>query len=140
MNNGRPRLSWEETALKLAHNIAQYRSQDPYVQVGAVIIKNDNSVLLGYNGPPPDVEIDWSNRDERRKRIIHAEENVLDEVHRGEVKIMAVTALPCVACMRIVAKKGVKKVYYTYELLGYDNDGSKQLAKEFGIELVQCRV
>ena len=60
---GRPRLSWEETALRLAYGIADYRSQDPYVQVGAAIIKQDNDIVVGYNGPPAGIEIDWSDRD-----------------------------------------------------------------------------
>ncbi len=94
MSNGRKRLSWEETALKLAFNIADYRSEDPYIQVGAVIIKHDNSIILGYNGAPPKVEVDWSNRDTRRDRVIHAEENALDNIKFGEAKIMAVTAMP----------------------------------------------
>lgn len=135
--NGRNRLSWEETAIRLAFNIADYRSEDPYVQVGAVIIKNDNSIILGYNGAPPKIEIDWSNRDTRRKRVIHAEANALDNIKYGEAKLLAVTALPCEVCMVKVAQKGVKRVYYANELEGYDNQGAKILAQEFGIELIQ---
>jgi deoxycytidylate deaminase len=137
MGNGRTRMSWPETALRLAANIADYRSEDPYVRVGAVIIKHNNATILGYNGGPPGIEIDWSNRDERRDRVIHAEENALDNILFGEAKFLAVTALPCKGCMRKVAQKGVKKVYYYEELAGYDNEKSKQLAKEFGIELIQ---
>ena len=44
VKNGRNRLSWPETAMNLAFDIAKYRSEDPYVQVGAVIIKNDGSM------------------------------------------------------------------------------------------------
>lgn len=138
--SGRKRLSWEETALRLAFNIAQYRSEDPYVQVGAVIIKNDNSIILGYNGAPPKIEINWQNRDERRKRVIHAEENALDNIKYGEAKLMAVTAMPCEKCMVKLAQKGIKKVYYNQELEGYDNNFAKQLAKEFQIELIQKRI
>jgi deoxycytidylate deaminase len=138
--NGRKRLSWEETAIKLAFNIADYRSEDPYVQVGAVIIKHDNSIILGYNGAPPNIEIDWSDRKARRKRVIHAEANALDNIKYGEAKILAVTALPCEICMVKVAQKGVRKLYYANELEGYDNDLSKLLAKEFGIELIQVYV
>ena len=137
---GRQRLSWPETALRLAYNIADYRSQDPYVQVGAVIIKNDNSIILGYNGPPPEIEIDWSIRDERRKRIIHAEENVLSEIKRGEARIMAVTGLPCEHCIKSIAKKGIKEVFYGKALEGYDHALTFQLAKEFGITLTQITV
>lgn len=138
--NGRKRLSWEETALKLAFNIADYRSEDPFVIVGAVIIKNDNSIILGYNGAPPQIDIDWSNRDERRKRVIHAEENVLSEIKYGEAKIMAVTAVPCNICIKTCAKKGIKTIYYRDLLEGYDNDLTFKLAKEFGIELIRLNI
>ncbi len=136
-NKGRKRLSWEETALKLAFNIADYRSEDPYVQVGAVIIKNDNSIILGYNGAPPNVDIDWSDRDARRDRVIHAEANAVDNIKFGEAKLMATTAMPCKACMVKIAGKGIKKVYYSQELDGYDNVLAKKLAEEFGIQLIQ---
>jgi len=135
----RSRLSWEESALRLAFNIADYRSPDPYVQVGAVIIKIDNSIILGYNGAPPNIEIDWSNREERRKRVIHAEENVLSEVKYGEVKLMAVTALPCEICIKSAAKKGVKTIIYSEILKNYDSSLSFKLAKEFGIALKQIK-
>lgn len=138
--NGRKRLSWEETALKLAFNIAEFRSEDPYVQVGAVIIKNDNSIILGYNGAPPNIDIDWSDRDERRKRVIHAEENTLSEIKYGEAKIMAVTAVPCNICIKTCAKKGIKTIYYRDLLEGYDNELTFKLAKEFGIELIRLNI
>ena len=59
------RISWEEYALELA-KVSSRRSEDPYVQVGACILRLDNSVAgLGYNGAPNGIEIDWSDRDER---------------------------------------------------------------------------
>jgi dCMP deaminase len=135
MHNGRPRLSWEETALKLAFNIADYRSQDPNVQVGCCIIENDGQIILGYNGPPPKINIDWSDRDERRSKIIHAEENALYELKDGNAKIFAVTHSPCPACMRIIAKKGIKRVYFKIER--EDLPITLSRAKEFGIEMIK---
>lgn len=138
---GRKRLSWEETALKLAYNIADYRSQDIYVQVGACAMKKDgNNFVLGYNGLLSRCETDWSNRDERRKRIIHAEANVLNRVLPNEVEFLAVTHLPCSECIKIIGQKNIKKVIYCEELLNYNNDLTKQLAKEFKIELVKIKV
>jgi deoxycytidylate deaminase len=133
----RPRLSWQQTAINLACDIAGYRSEDPYVQVGAVIIKHNNSIVLGYNGAPPGIEINWLDRDQRRERVIHAEENALDNIRFGEAKIMAVSAMPCKGCVRKLAQKGVRTVYYAEELKGYDNSFAKQLAQEFKIELIQ---
>lgn len=138
VKNGRNRLSWEETCLKLAFNIADYRSEDPYIQVGACALKKDgNTIVLGYNGALPKHEIDWSNRDERRKRVIHGEANVLNRILPNEVDFLAVTHLCCPECIKTIAYKNIKKVIYSQELNGYDNDLTKQLAKEFGIELIK---
>ncbi len=134
--NGRPRLSWEQTALLLAYMIADARSPDPYVQVGATAILKENfSVTLGYNGAPSGVEIDWSDRDERRKRVLHAETNVLNNVLPGTVELLAVTHLPCAECIKSIAQKKIKKVVYGETLAGYDSELTFKLAQEFGIEL-----
>lgn len=133
----RRRRSWEETALILAETIAECRSQDPYAQVGACAVLRDNSVSLGYNGPPPGVEIDWSEREERGARIIHAEVNALRSVNPGQCRFLAVTLLPCRYCMTFIASKTIKRVVYR-EI--YERDKlALVLAKEFGIELVQMR-
>ncbi len=132
---GRVRLSWEETAVKLAFNIAEYRSQDLYVQVGCCGIKKDGTVVLGYNGPPPSIEIDWSDRDERRKKVIHAEENVLNEIRPDELKVFAVTHSPCCHCIRIIAKKLIKTVYFSEKRPDFKE--MLVLAEEFGIRLIQ---
>ena len=131
----RQRKCWEETALILAETIARCRSEDPYVQVGACAVLHDHSVRLGYNGPPPNVEIDWSDRDNRNPRIIHAEVNALRSVSPGECKFLAVTLLPCRHCMTFIASKGITKIVfrdvYRRDRLAFD------LAREFGIELVR---
>ena len=60
------RLDWQEYALELAR-VASLRSEDPFMKVGACVLRHDNSVAgLGYNGAPPGIEINWENRDERR--------------------------------------------------------------------------
>lgn len=134
---GRDRLNWAETAINLAFDIAKYRSEDPYVQVGAVIIKKDGSMFLGYNGAPSGVDIDWSDRDARRERVLHAEANVLNFVKPNEVELLACTHLPCKECLKMIAQKRVDKVYYSKELGGYDSQLTFQLAEEFGITIIK---
>lgn len=140
LKSGKPILSWEVTAMRLAFNISEFRSPDPYVAVGACIIKNDNSILLGYNGAPSGMDIDWSNRDERRKRVLHAESNVLNRVLPGEVKLIAVTHLPCSECLKIIKQKKIDTVYYCKILANYSPDFVFTMAKEFGITLIQLEV
>jgi dCMP deaminase len=135
--NGRNRLNWAETAINLAFDIAKYRSEDPYVQVGAVIIKKDGSMFLGYNGAPSGVDIDWSDRNARRERVLHAEANVLNFVKPNEVELLACTHLPCKECLKMIAQKRVSTVYYSEELEGYDSSLTFKLAEEFGIDIIK---
>lgn len=134
---GRDRLNWPETAINLAFDIAKYRSEDPYVQVGAVIIKKDGSMFLGYNGAPSGVDIDWSDRDARRSRMLHAEANVLNFVKPNEVELLACTHLPCKECLKMIAQKRIEKVYYSNELKGYDSSLTFELAEEFDINIIK---
>ena len=136
-DTGRNRLNWAQTAINLAYDIAKYRSEDPYVQVGACIIKKDKSMLLGYNCAPSGVDIDWANRDKRRARVLHAEANVLNFVKPNEVELLACTHLPCTECLKVIAQKQIDKVYFAEYLDNYDSDATIELANEFGIELSQ---
>ena len=93
---------------------------------------------LGYNGAPPGIEIDWSDRDDRRKRVIHAEVNALRYTRPGECKLLACTHLPCNECLRMTASYGIKKIVYGDD---YDKDlSSKTLSKEFDMEIIQLKL
>ena len=106
------RLPWENYAIDLAL-VASRRSEDPYLKVGACILREDYSVAsLGYNGAPPKIEIDWTDRDERRKRVIHAETNALRYIKPNEGYLLACTHLPCNDCLKNIAYSGIKYVFY----------------------------
>lgn len=129
------RLSWEKYALALAKT-ASLRSEDPYQKVGACALRHDKSVAgLGYNGAPKGINIDWSNRDERRKRVIHAEINCLANCKPNEIWLIACTLLPCHSCLQSIATYNIKKIVYS-EVYQQDNL-TLTLAKEFNIELIQ---
>ena len=135
--NGRPRLSWEDTAMNLAFNIAEFRSEDPYVQVGSCIIKHDKSILVGYNGAPTGLDLDWKNRDERRDWVFHAEANVLNRVLPNETYILAATHIPCGECLKIIKQKEINTVYYSIESPQYDPIKVKKLAIKYQINLIR---
>ena len=129
------RLNWQEYGIELAKTAAS-RSEDPFVQVGCCIFRPDNSVAsLGYNGAPPGINIDWSDRDERRKRVIHAETNALKSIKPQEADRVFVTLMPCGDCIKNIASYGIKQVFY---VKAYDFDKTAvNLALEFGINLTQ---
>lgn len=135
--NGRNRLSWEQSALNLAFDIAKYRSEDPYIQVGACVVKKDNGIILGYNGAPKKMELDWGNRDERREWVLHAEANVLNLILPGEAKFLAVTHLPCRDCLKLIKQKEISEVYYHEELDNYNPEITKKTAKILNIQLIK---
>ena len=129
------RISWEEYALQLAETGAA-RSEDPFERVGACVLREDFSVAgIGYNGAPSGVEIDWSDRDWRRIRVVHAEVNALRYIRPDEGFLLACTLMPCQDCMKLAAANGIKKVIFREV---YSKDGTAiSLAKEFGIGLEQ---
>jgi len=132
----RTRPSWEEYLLGLAHAAAA-RSEDPWVQVGAVAARENNSVVgSGYNGPPPGREIDWSDRDARRRFVVHAEVNALAYARPGEAHILASTLLPCPACMTLAASYGIRKVVFT-DIYERTEQESMEIASAFGVKLIR---
>lgn len=127
--------NWEEYAIALAQ-VASLKSKDPYIKVGCCLLRYDNTIAsLGYNGFPSGVEEDWSDRDERRKYVNHAEANALRFVKPGECYLAAVTLLPCNDCLKALASYGIKKIIYSQ---AYDKDSSSlNLSSKFNIEIKQ---
>lgn len=115
------------------------RCEDPYVQVGACALNLDNSVAAtGYNGPPSDVEIDWTDRELRRKFIIHAEVNCLNRVLPGQCSILATTVMPCISCLQTIAAKKIFTVCYHKPVPPtYNIDEILEVAAKFKINLRQ---
>lgn len=129
------RPTWTEFAMQLAA-VAASRSEDPYVKVGACVLRRDHSVAgLGYNGAPSGIEIDWSNRDERRQYVIHAEANALRYLRPDEGALLAVTLAPCANCLTLIASHRIPTVFYRDEAENYDLGLSMRVAKQLGILL-----
>jgi len=112
------RPSWDEYFLLFAHT-ASLRSEDPDIQHGAVIINQYNHVIAtGYNGTIKNADIlkiPFYIRDEKRKWMIHAEENAMLNVtqnisERGEHCRLYVTGMPCNNCLQRIVNFGIKKI------------------------------
>ena len=109
------RISWEEYALRIAE-VASLRSEDPYKKVGASALDHNNRIIgVAYNGLAPGIDVPssfWSDREGRRKYMIHAEANLLSLFERNKCKILACTLLPCSSCATLIAAHGIKRVVY----------------------------
>jgi dCMP deaminase len=126
------RIHW---ALELAQ-VAASMSEDPYKKVGAVAIRPDNSIAaVSYNGTPPSIEIDWSDRDERRQYVIHAEMNLMRFIKPHECNKVALTLSPCVDCLKNLVAYGIQDVYFLEKYQNSDYNLVDKIARMYKIRL-----
>jgi dCMP deaminase len=102
---------WDDRYLQLAETVAGW-SKDPSLQVGAVIVRADNTVAsLGFNGFPrgcsDDVSL-YEDREEKYARVVHAELNAILNAHeRLDGCTIYLTHPPCAACAAALIQAGV---------------------------------
>jgi len=98
-------------------------------KVGAIIVKDDRIISIGYNGMPAD----WDNNCEdevvdyfsdripiktlkTKPEVLHAELNAIGKLARsnesGEGATMFVTCAPCMDCAKMIYASGIKEVFY----------------------------
>jgi len=135
------RMSWDKYGLEIA-KAASYRSEDPYLKVGACVLRGDRSIIsIGYNGTAPGVNIPWEDRDARRGFVIHAEVNALRYCTPDQTKdgYLYTTHHPCAECIKVIASYGITYVMYSDLIDGavYDLSSIAELAKAFNISLKQ---
>lgn len=113
--------------------VASSLSKDPNTQVGALIVSEDNRKFsIGYNGfakgYPDDYSI-WEDREEKHKRVIHAEENAIINCPFDTVGCsIYVTFKPCHKCLPRLINAGIKNVYYKNT---YQGEKELELVKEY---------
>lgn len=91
------------------------------LQVGAIIVRDDRIVSLGYNGTPAG----WDNNCEiqqpdgslkTRPEVLHAEMNALMKLARshesGNGADLFITHSPCMECAKGIYQAGIRRVYY----------------------------
>ena len=123
------------------------------LQVGAVIVKDDKIISIGYNGMPAG----WDNNCEDEIRypdaegvtlktkpeVLHAETNAIAKLARsnesGLDSDMFITHAPCLDCAKLIYQSGIKRVFYSE---AYRDDAGMQFLKKSGIDVtnVQAKV
>jgi len=110
------------------------------LQVGAIVVKDDRIISIGYNGMP----VGWTNDCENKvyadawsidnnlweyqeedgtaynlktkPEVIHAEANAIAKLAKGsqsgDGSTMFLTHAPCIDCAKQIYTAGIKKVYY----------------------------
>ena len=121
-------------------------------QVGAIIVKDNRIISIGYNGMPSG----WDNECETIKEqhdigttilftkpeVLHAETNAIAKVAQSNDSckdaVLFCTHLPCIQCAKIIHQAGISKVYYDVEYMAAIGNGKAFLDKS-NIEVEQCQ-
>jgi dCMP deaminase len=96
------------------------------LKVGAIAVKDDRIISIGYNGTPAG----WDNACEdseysedgfhitltTKPQVIHAESNCISKLARssesGLGATMFITHQPCLDCAKLIYQSGIQSVYY----------------------------
>lgn len=133
------RISWNEMFMEIAEVVSE-RSKDPHTKVGAVIVKDNHILGIGYNAEPKNFRycFDWTTS-EKYDFVIHAEMNAIANATTYAVDIRGsdiyVTLSPCPECMKLLMQYEIKNVYY---LDRYEKTFSKTefMAKYSNLKLI----
>ena len=99
------------------------------LHVGAIVVKDDRIISIGYNGMPSgwdndcELEIYEDNGDDEpvtilksKPEVLHAERNALDKLAKGNEgglgSTMFITHAPCLECAKSIYGAGISHVFY----------------------------
>jgi len=114
---------WDRAHLQVAETYAQLSSARR-MKVGAVIVKDNRIISIGYNGMPSG----WDNNCEdvvgmpddqtlkTKKEVLHAESNAITKVAKStesaEGAVLYSTCAPCIDCAKLIHQAGITRVVY----------------------------
>ena len=110
------------------------------LKVGAIVVKDDRVISIGYNGMPSG----WDNNCENhigfdkgepvyktKPEVLHAETNAIAKLARsnesGLGADMFITHAPCMDCAKLIYQSGINCVYYRHTYR--ETDGVEFLEK-----------
>lgn len=132
------------------------------LRVGAVVVKDNRIISIGYNGTPAGWDNncedkiycddgDWMEQTDKhhdewvnyklvtKEEVIHAEANAISKLARDGERAagatMFCTHAPCVQCAKIIYGAGINTFYYRYT---YRNDDGLEFLRKCNIEVKQC--
>ncbi|PIY80681.1 MAG: hypothetical protein COY80_01745 [Candidatus Pacebacteria bacterium CG_4_10_14_0_8_um_filter_42_14] len=127
------------------------KSSDWWRQVGAVLVKDDQAILVVHNTHLPDEQQPYAESDPRAHShkgedielttAIHAEAKLIAEAARKGIALegtdLYLTDFPCPVCAKSIASAGIKTVYYQK---GYSMLDGERVLKSAGVKLVKVDI
>ena len=127
------------------------------LQVGAIVVKDDRIISIGYNGMPAG----WDNNCEdettdtysgfegaihsvrlkTKPEVLHAESNCIAKLAKSNESGLGadlfVTHAPCLQCAKLIYQSGISCVYYGQQ---YRDDSGLVFLEKSGVKLEQLPV
>jgi len=115
-----------EAYMDVAERFAQLSSATR-LQVGAIVVKDDRIISIGYNGMPSgwdnvceekvyDTSAEATYQLKTKPEVLHAESNAIAKLAKspesGEGATIFVTHAPCIDCAKLIYQSGINTVYY----------------------------
>lgn len=132
------------------------------LKVGAIIVKDNRIISLGYNGMPSgwdnncedvvwsydqrDITDEWQYCENRRAwwrlktkpEALHAESNAISKLARsaesGEAADLFVTHSPCLDCAKLIFQSGIGRVFFKNH---YRDDQGLKFLRRSGVEVTE---
>jgi len=138
---------WIDAYLDMAERFAEL-SHAKRLRVGAIVVKDNRVISIGYNGTPAG----WDNVCEEvvethedggvvtktKDEVIHAEANAISKLARdGEAGLgssMFLTHAPCVQCAKMIYGAGINTVYYRNS---YRDEAGINFLKKCNLEVIK---
>ena len=116
------------------------------LHVGAIVVKDDRIISIGYNGMPSgwdnncEDELKWPNGEIKflttKPEVLHAETNAIAKLAKsnesGLGSSMFITHAPCLDCAKLVYQSGINTVYYRNS---YRNEEGIQFLEKAGVKI-----
>ncbi len=120
------------------------------LQVGAIVVKDDRIVSIGYNGMPSGCnnecedtvyQQDGTSALKTKPEVLHAETNAISKLAKsteaGDGATMFCTHAPCIDCAKLIYQSGIKQVYYKHQ---YRSTAGIEFLEKCNIDVKQvCR-
>jgi dCMP deaminase len=114
----------KQAYMKTAETFAEL-SYARRLHVGAIVVKDDRIISIGYNGMPAG----WDNNCEdtiqhsddtvslkSKPEVLHAETNAIAKLAKstesGDGAVLFVTHSPCLDCAKLIFQSGIRSVFY----------------------------
>ena len=143
--------------MQTAHTFAEL-SHARRLKVGAIVVKDDRIISIGYNGTPAG----WDNDCEdgvfettteeinnttvtttrkilkTKPEVLHAESNAIAKLARsiesGLGAAIFITHSPCLECAKLIYQSGIQQVYYQEK---YRDDLGLEFLQASGVDVEQ---